>query len=443
MKKLMSTFFLSLSIAVPTHAFEIDSFYQRDRNIKDSTTVVNQEINKKIQTAVAMTKSCDLKELYTNVRNQINADSSGMGIIGGMENWAEKNPAIEKIEPPSAENSIYSNTGFESIFKVGFWLKLWGTVKENSSQSVAKSKLAVRKLMSGSSDPLIICKIPEAQKEEAQKMIEMSKHQGPPGGPRGGPPGSGGSNHNGGPPPGPPPGDMQAGDMKGGPPPGGPGGFDSKFMDSEAGQCLKLVLNFKDRGQNVTLQSIIKVNGVNIGSDKLGHFFDQGFDLFQKEYSINSNSLTGENDGLTKALDYSMSTEDGMFGLKSSGVKSYGDLSANYGGSVFWKDLSLGSNPLVSCQDGKYKVSRPFDFKDYVTDAWDEGINCSEYSDSMTQQVEANLKARNTSCPVEVAKCQGLEKKYSAEVLSKILSPTCKKAMTAAAGTSSSQRGVK
>lgn len=434
--KLTTTLLICLSFAIPARAFEIDSFYQRDRNIKDSTSLVNQEINKKIQTAVSMTKSCDLKELYTNVRNQINADSSGLGIVGGMENWAEKSPAIEKIEPPSTENSIYSNTGFESVFKVGFWLKLWGTVKENSSQSVAKTKLAVRKLMSGSTDPLVICKIPDSQKEEAQRMIEMSKRKGPPGGP----PGSRG----GGPPPGPPPDGMQAGDMRGPPPggPGGPGGFNSKFMESEAGQCLKLVLNFKDRGDNVTLQSIIKVNGVNIGSDKLGHFFDQGFDLFQKEFSINANSLTSENDGLKKALDYSMSTEDGMFGLKSSGVKSYGDLSANYGGSVFWKDLSQGPHPIVSCQDGKYKVVRSFDFQDYVTEAWDEGINCSEYSESMTKQVAANLESRKTSCPVEVAKCQGLEKKYPAEVLGKILSPVCKQAMTASAN-SSSQRGVK
>ena len=447
--KLTTTFLICISLATPVHAFEIDSFWQRNRNIKDSTTVMNQEINKKIQTAVSMTKSCDLKELYTNVRNQINADSSGLGIIGGVENWAEKNPAIEKIEPPSTDDSIYSNTGFESVFKVGFWLKLWGTVKDNSSQSVAKSKIAVRKLMSGSSDPMVICKVPDSQKEDAQKLVEMSKRKGPPGG---GPPGS-----DGGRPPGPPP-DMQAGDGPGGhgpgggPPPdggggpggpGGPGGFNSKFMESEVGQCLKLVLNIKDRGNNVTLQSIVKVNGVHIGSDKFGHFFDQGFDLFQKEYAINSNALTEQKDGLSKALDYSTGTEDGMFGLKGSGVKSYGDLSANYGGSVFWKDLSLGDNPIVNCQDGKFKVARTFDFKDYVTEAWDEGINCSEYSESMTKQVEANLKSRNLSCPVEVAKCQGLEKKYPAEVLNKIVSPICKKAMTAAAGSANSARGVK
>jgi hypothetical protein len=441
MNKHTFTFLISLSMALPAHAFEIDSFYQRDRNIKDSTSVVNQEINKKIQTAVSMTKSCDLKELYTNVRNQINADSSGLGIVGGVENWAEKNPAIEKIDPPSTDDSIYSNTNFESVFKVGFWLKLWGTLKDNSSQSVAKAKIAVRKLMSGSADPIEICKVPEGKKESAKKMIEMSKHKGGPGGR----------------PPGPPPGDMQAGngDARGGPPPGGPGGggpgggpggpggFDSEFMESDAGKCMKLVLNFKDRGNNVTLQSIVKVNGVHIGSDKFGHFFDQGFDLFQKEHSITANSLTNEKDGLDKALDYSTSTEDGMFGLKGSGVKSYGDLSANYGGSVFWNDLSSGNNPIVSCQDGKYKLARAFDFKDYVTDAWDEGINCSEYSADMTKQVEENLKARNLSCPVEVAKCQGLEKKYSAQVLGKILSPVCKKAMTAASGNANSVRGVK
>lgn len=423
-EKIVTIFMLILVFTVKVQAFEIDSFYQRERDIKDSTQVLNQEINTRIQTALAMSKSCDLKELYTNVRNQISANSAAFGIVGGMENWSEKNSAIEKIDPPSSEDSIYSNTSFESVFKVGFWLKLWGTVKENSSQSLAKAKLAVRKLLIRSSDPIEICKVPDAYKVEAKKLIEMAKHKRPPDG--------------GGPPVGPPPTPPNGGD-------GPMGNPDSEFGRSEASQCLKLVLDFKGPGDNVTLQGVIKVNNTKIGTDKLGHFFDQGFDYFQKEFTLAGAKLTSNEEGLKKALDYGMSTEDGMFGLKSSGVKSYGDLAANYGGSLFWKELAAGDNPIASCQDGKFSLRRKFDFKDYVTDAWDEGINCSEYSsDKMADEVAKNLETRGQACPTEVTKCQALDKKYPQQVLTEILGPTCAKHMTSATpNESNSARGIK
>ncbi|MBO9667284.1 MAG: hypothetical protein J7501_10785 [Bdellovibrio sp.] len=428
----LCSFVVVLTMLSTSHAYEIDSFYKRHQSIKDSGDLANAEINKKIATAVSLTKSCDVKELYTNVRNQINADSAGAGVIGGMERWAEKSTDVDKISPPPADQSIYEGTSFESVTSMGFWLNLYGLVKDKVNSGVLKTKLAIRKLTTASSDPLVLCKVSDSEKELAGKFVEFSKRK----------PGSGGPPPGGGNPP--PEGEPQSGPDGG--PPGDFGGMKKtmEFGSTETGTCISEVLGLKNSKSTASLQPVINLNGVRVGADKLGHFFDQGFDYFQKEYSIQNNKLIAQEDGQKKALEYGTSTEEGMFGLKGTGVKSYGDLAANYDGSRFWYNLTSGESPLVICKNGKMEVSHSFDVKDYVTEAWDEGTNCSEYkTQEMKEHVAQNLKNLKLSCPVEVAKCQAIEKHYSAEVLNSIVSPECKKNFTADRSGAHTQGGTK
>lgn len=165
----------------------------------------------------------------------------------------------------------------------------------------------------------------------------------------------------------------------------------------------------------------INVNGHYIGADKLGHFFDQG-----AEYLVES--LRGGGEGAALQLGFLMEEKD--FGLSSTGVKSYADLAANYGGFRFWKNLVGGDNPYFKCHGGKWTQVRQFDWADYVTDAWDEAINCSDYSPGTAKAVTAHiekLEAGNKgayTCPISAAVCANLAKHYGA-VAKYVLHPKC------------------
>jgi hypothetical protein len=44
---------------------------------------------------------------------------------------------------------------------------------------------------------------------------------------------------------------------------------------------------------------------------------------------------------------------------------------------------------------GRYVQARVFTFVDYVTDAWDEAINVSDFHPTLRREVDAALRARN------------------------------------------------
>jgi hypothetical protein len=143
-----------------------------------------------------------------------------------------------------------------------------------------------------------------------------------------------------------------------------------------------------------------KLAGHIIGTDKMGHFFMQGLDYYKRVHV--------EGADLDHVLKYEHG-EDGIWGLSTSGVKSYGDMSANYAGFRFWSELDHGETPYVRCEGGKKWVKvRNFTFADYVTDAWDEAINCSEMLPTLAVKARKNIAALGLHCPIDLDRCLAL-----------------------------------
>jgi hypothetical protein len=155
----------------------------------------------------------------------------------------------------------------------------------------------------------------------------------------------------------------------------------------------------------------IRLNGHMVGTDKIGHFFMQGLDYYDRV-----------KDG--KPLDRVLVEdhgEDGIWGV--TGVRSYADMSANYSGYLFWSSLVQGENPYFKCISGSGWVKqRSFSWKDYVSDAWDEGINCSEMKPAVKHKFEQRLKRLGLSCPVDPERCVKLIQIEKAQF---IVSPQC------------------
>lgn len=190
------------------------------------------------------------------------------------------------------------------------------------------------------------------------------------------------------------------------------------------------------------LASTIKVNGQLIGTDKLGHFIDQGFEFYtpyrQSGYKMST------------ALHGSLGSEKSYSGGGSTGLISYADSAANYHGILFYHSLAEGPSPYFRCSEGRWKQVRSFTFADYVDAAWDEGINCSELASKESQdryskniqnlETAARKSARSEryQCPVSPEACATLKERY-VWIDKYVLSPACKKAGSAVFGTS---RGV-
>lgn len=164
---------------------------------------------------------------------------------------------------------------------------------------------------------------------------------------------------------------------------------------------------------------LVKMNGVIFGTDKLGHFFDEGlnqYKIYQKSKSI------------LEAIKYGQKTEAGIFGLYTTGVKSYADQVANFQGMSFWanlieKGLHNNETPYLSCDRGLWKKEKDFDFSKYVDSGLDEGINCNDYKTTeIAQKISSRLQflEENTglkfTCPVSQIDLTSLQKKYSGDL---------------------------
>ncbi len=154
----------------------------------------------------------------------------------------------------------------------------------------------------------------------------------------------------------------------------------------------------------------IRLHGQIIGIDKLGHFFGQGWDYFEKG-------------NLHDALYQGIKDETELDGLIGSGVFSYADLAANRDGLSFWRQVLGGNNPYVSCVQKKFVARRIFSFSDYISSSWDEAQNCSTYvNKEFENSVNDRIKKIGLSCPISPATCA---KMVEAPCANLIISPSC------------------
>lgn len=119
----------------------------------------------------------------------------------------------------------------------------------------------------------------------------------------------------------------------------------------------------------------IKVNGVLLGTDKLGHFFSQGRKFYIRWLKMQD---------VEEAAEHSAYTENAIFGKMTTGTYSNADLVANYEGyrfyrSLFEADLLNEKSAILAFKGDHWVMQRPFTWSDYVNDYWDEALNINHY----------------------------------------------------------------
>ena len=156
-------------------------------------------------------------------------------------------------------------------------------------------------------------------------------------------------------------------------------------------------------GRLIFVADSIRLGGRLVGLDKVEHFIREGLDqwrVMRRDGVAAAAALQREQGKPGRGLAW---TEYGVKGMALTGVFSYADLAAGYAGHQFWTDLlSVGhTGSYVAGRAGAgYVLERRFSFSSYVTDAWDEAINCSTFHPDLRKEVAVALEKRGMRCPV-------------------------------------------
>lgn len=163
----------------------------------------------------------------------------------------------------------------------------------------------------------------------------------------------------------------------------------SVYRDYQQKEAPTLVLSER-------IAAIIKLNGIEVGSDKLGHFFTEGRSYFEVTRHLQ--------DGIQAGLLFGAWSESLYFGAQTTGVFSYADLTANFNGLRFWNRILAQQpdpltqrpvEPYIQCEDKRWVLKTHFSWQGYVDSGWNESVNCSAFR---TQQLLQKVLDNKPHC---------------------------------------------
>lgn len=160
---------------------------------------------------------------------------------------------------------------------------------------------------------------------------------------------------------------------------------------------------FPFTGRIILLADSIRVAGHLIGIDKINHFIREGLTHWKAVQRPGGDIAAVMVKELGPPGRQFRWNEYGLKGWSLTGVLAYGDLAASYSGYRFWRDISsvggTGSYIQADGATGNFVQGQAVSFADYVNDAWDEGVNCSEFQPALAKQVASALAKRTMTCP--------------------------------------------
>jgi len=156
----------------------------------------------------------------------------------------------------------------------------------------------------------------------------------------------------------------------------------------------------------LTLQGLsptVNVYGTYLGTDKVGHVFQQGYEYFEAYRKAEAKGRTPEQ-AARAAMQVGVGQEHGFFGLVMVGVYSNADLAANYAGLKFYLNLTRPVTidgrqrpPILVIRDGLWRIN-PEAGKDWLrpffTDHFNEALNPSQYSGQLRGTVRSRFPER-------------------------------------------------
>lgn len=151
-----------------------------------------------------------------------------------------------------------------------------------------------------------------------------------------------------------------------------------------------------------TISPTVRLYGVEFGIDKLEHLLQQGFQYYEIEQKVLANGSSADA-AEKKAVEWGRRTERTYYGLLTSGVYSNADLSANFAGLRFYRNLTrpvkAGADtlePIVIREGEMWKLNarRVADdlLKPFISEHLNEALNPSAYRLTLVRSVRRAVR---------------------------------------------------
>lgn len=141
------------------------------------------------------------------------------------------------------------------------------------------------------------------------------------------------------------------------------------------------------------LARTININGIYMGTDKLGHFALVGRNYYHNYLSFKNKGQDSET-AKRNAILKGFATERGILGFMIGGVLSFGDLEANYEGMNFAINMCEGDNPHIILKNGRFEKNENnlFDIRNYFNPRMDESFHFSFWRPGLYKRILPKLK---------------------------------------------------
>lgn len=158
--------------------------------------------------------------------------------------------------------------------------------------------------------------------------------------------------------------------------------------------------------------STVMVDGTSFGTDKIIHFINLGR-IYHNYYLDALNQELVDDRILTETVPVSVNnnpflSENGLLGMVTTGVRSNGDLAANYAGFKFYRNLTeavtMGRRrlpPILVLEGHFWQINdqvNPYSefFTSFITPHWNEALNPNVYAAWTDTWVQESIQVR---CP--------------------------------------------
>ncbi len=138
----------------------------------------------------------------------------------------------------------------------------------------------------------------------------------------------------------------------------------------------------------LSISETVKIYGVEFGTDKIAHIFQQGYTYYKIYKHAAEKGLSPEK-AARKANNWGRMTERTFYGTLISGVYSNADLAANYAGMKFYQNLTheirIGETTrpaILVLKDGFWEFNQPENLREnllkpFITNHLNEALNPS------------------------------------------------------------------
>jgi hypothetical protein len=155
-----------------------------------------------------------------------------------------------------------------------------------------------------------------------------------------------------------------------------------------------------------TMSPTIKMYGSEFGTDKIAHFFQQGYDYY-KIYRKALSEKNSEKEAEKKAIKWGKRTESTYFGKLVSGVYSNADLYSNFAGLRFYQGLTrpiaVGDKlrpAILYLTEGRWGFDMNVDLyamllRPLISDHLNEAWNSSLYIPGLRSSVRKTVRTKD------------------------------------------------